>query len=539
MSLYTILLVDDEETLALAVMKRIDWNQLGFSVIGYAENGVKALEMIEEFHPDVVMTDIRMPYMDGIALSRHIRKEFPGIKIMFFSGFDEFEYAKEAIHLEIEDYILKPLDAEELSEVLAKLKEKLDLEMNEKRNVQLLQEQYMQSLPFLKANFYVSLIEGKVQEEKMEKYLSDYQITLSGPYFCCVVIYTSDKKIPKQMNYQLLSTSVFQQAEKQLKEEWKAKSFSYLNNLIMITQLEQRSDVSELTDECDRFCRYISHMMGAVVTIGIGNVCSSIMEISESYSSARKAVSYRVLYGSTRAINIQEIAPQEMNSLKSANDTEVSYILRMILLGTQEKIVMAVKKYFEKNIFQTTSLQQYQIVVMELMSALYRFAASNDISSEKFLGKVNILQGELLELEAEALQEWVIKTSLIFHEQILSERMKSTKSFIYQAKDYVHSHYQNDALSLDDVCKFLGVSNSYFSTMFKKEVGQSFVEYLTSYRMESAAKLLRETNEKNYVIAQKVGYIDPNYFSYVFKRQFGISPSKYRTEYGENERQSI
>ena len=102
-------------------------------MIGYAENGVKALEMMEEFRPDVVMTDIRMPYMDGIALSRHIRQDFPATKIMFFSGFDEFEYAKEAIHLEIEDYILKPLDAEELTEILAKLKEKLDWEIHEKR----------------------------------------------------------------------------------------------------------------------------------------------------------------------------------------------------------------------------------------------------------------------------------------------------------------------------------------------------------------------------------------------------------------------
>ena len=234
MSLYTILLVDDEEALALAVMKKINWNELGFSVIGYAENGVKALEMMEEFRPDVVMTDIRMPYMDGIALSRHIRQDFPATKIMFFSGFDEFEYAKEAIHLEIEDYILKPLDAEELTEILAKLKEKLDWEIHEKRNVKLLQEQYLQSLPFLRANFYVSLIEGKIQKEKLEKYLSDYEITLSGPYFCCIVVYTSDRKVPKQMNYQLLSTSVSQQAEKQLKERWKAKSFSYLNNLLRL-----------------------------------------------------------------------------------------------------------------------------------------------------------------------------------------------------------------------------------------------------------------------------------------------------------------
>ena len=163
MEKYTVLLVDDEEEVIQVIMKKINWEGLGFSVIGYANNGVKALEMVEEFQPDVVMTDIRMPYMDGMELSSRIKTEFPATKILLFTGFDEFEYAKEAIHLELEEYILKPVNSVELTNVFTKLKIKLDQEISEKQNVEELQKYYMESLPLLQANFYSTLMEGRIK----------------------------------------------------------------------------------------------------------------------------------------------------------------------------------------------------------------------------------------------------------------------------------------------------------------------------------------------------------------------------------------
>ena len=128
MDKYTILLVDDEEEVIQAIIRKINWEELGFSVVGYADNGIKALEMIEESQPDVVMTDIKMPYMDGMELCSHIRREYPAMKIVLFTGFDEFEYAKEAVHLEVEEYILKPVNSVELINIFTKLKIKLDPE---------------------------------------------------------------------------------------------------------------------------------------------------------------------------------------------------------------------------------------------------------------------------------------------------------------------------------------------------------------------------------------------------------------------------
>lgn len=536
MDKYTVLLVDDEEEVIQVIMKKINWEDIGFSVIGYANNGEKALEMVENHQPDVVMTDIKMPYMDGMKLSNRIKTEFPATKILLFTGFDEFEYAREAVHLEIEEYILKPVNSVELTNVFTQLKIKLDQEISEKRNVEILKKYYMDSLPLLQTNFYSTLIEGRIQEEELPTYLSDYQISLQGPFFCCLVIHTSSTRMPENMNSLLLSTSVQKQAEERLGERWKAKCFFYLGKTVLIAQFENENDISELTDECDRFCRYVQRMIGATVTVGVGQVCSNILELSQSYSSAREAVSYRAIYGASKAINIKEIVPKKRNQVGSSNASQLSALLRVIRLGSTEEMIDAVNKYLEHMSFPEKSLQQHHIDIIELVSTLYQFSTNNDIDIEEFSGDTGRLYSDLLDMEPDALRKWLISISLFFCEKLASARNNSTKSFVLKAKEYVHNHYANEELSLDHICKDLGVSNSYFSTIFKKETGKSFIGYLTDYRMERAAQLLLETNEKSYIIGRKVGYTDPNYFSYVFKRRFGVSPSKYRTEYGESEK---
>ena len=155
---------------------------------------------------------------------------------------------------------------------------------------------------------------------------------------------------------------------------------------------------------------------------------------------------------------------------------------------------------------------------------------------EEFWGDMRNLYAHLLDLEPDILRIWLTKISLSFREKLINARSQSTQSFVTRAKEYVRNHYGDAELSLDHLCKELCVSNSYFSTVFKKETGTSFIGYLTDYRMDQAERQLIETNEKSYIIARNVGYTDPNYFSYVFKRKFGLSPSKYRTEHAESEK---
>ena len=536
MDKYTVLLVDDEEEVIQVIMKKINWEELGFSVIGYANNGVKAFEMVAESQPDVVMTDIKMPYMDGMELSGHIKKEFPATKILLFTGFDEFEYAKEAVHLEVEEYILKPVNSVELTNVFTQLKVKLDEEIREKRSVEILQQNYMESLPLLQANFYSTLIEGRIQEESLPKYLADYQLSFGGPFFCCLVIHTSSSQTPKGMNPLFLAASVQKQAEERLGEKWRAKCFVYQGNTVLLAELQSETKIAELTDECDRFCRYAQRIMGVDVTVGIGQVCENVLELAQSYSSAREAVSYRVIYGASRSINIKEIAPQEMNRTDVTSDSELANLFKQIRMGSETDITGAVYEYFKHVTKIAETPRHYHVAIMELVSALNRFLDNNAITIDDFAVDTRDLYNSLLNMEPDNLRKWLVEVSLSFSKNLVNARCRSTQSFVDRAREYVHDNYADETLALDHICEMLGVSNSYFSTVFKKETGNSFIGYLTDYRMERAARQLIETNEKSYIIAKNVGYTDPNYFSYVFKRKFGVSPSKYRTEHTESEK---
>ena len=175
MDKYKVILVDDEEEVIDVIERKIHWDMLGFDVVGSANNGVKALELVEKLQPDVVITDIKMPYMDGLELSRRLNNDYQNIHIIIFTGFDEFEYAKEAVHLEIEEYMLKPINALELSDCLKRVKNSLDKEREEKLNVEKLANYFNASLPVLQTNLFVSLIEGRVSESDYEKFLAAYR----------------------------------------------------------------------------------------------------------------------------------------------------------------------------------------------------------------------------------------------------------------------------------------------------------------------------------------------------------------------------
>lgn len=178
MSLYRIMLVDDEEEVRKAMIRQMDWGKLGFSVVGDAENGEDALEKVEQLEPDVIMTDIRMPYMDGLTLVAKIREKYPFMKILIFSGYDDFEYAKQAIKFKVTEYILKPINGEELSEILKRVKVSLDEEIEQRRNIDILQERYENSLPVLREVFLNDLVSRAADASDVLPKFREYGIDL-------------------------------------------------------------------------------------------------------------------------------------------------------------------------------------------------------------------------------------------------------------------------------------------------------------------------------------------------------------------------
>lgn len=531
MERYKVILVDDEEEVIDVMEAKIRWNELGFEVVGSATNGVKALELVEKLQPDVVLTDIKMPYMDGLELARRVRADYPNIYIMLCTGFDEFEYAKEAVHLEIKEYMLKPINAVELSECLTRLKDTLDKEREEKLNVKKLEDYFQEALPALKSNFLISLIEGRVSEEDYKRFLTAYQIDMKGPLFCCVVFHTSANHVPEGMDSLLLSMSVDREIKQRLAEKWKCQEFIYLGDTVLVLEVDTEENLVQITDECDRFCRWAYRIMGAVVTAGVGTTCESLYDISTSYEGAREAVSYRVLYGTKRAINIGEIVPKESKIQTQQEEARMHELFRAIHVGDEEEIEKAARKEIEKLHKNAKTIGQYNLATMEIVSGYFKFCSNNSLDFNEMSGNVPNLYQKVSQMDESALTSWIIGMSLKISEQLKNARNSTSRRLVTEAQNIVRERYMESEITLDDVCSALGVSNSYFSSIFKKEMGKSFISYLTDYRMDIAAEMILNTTEKSYTIAEKVGYLDANYFGYVFKKRFGMSPSKYRNEH--------
>ena len=528
MERYKVILVDDEAEVIDMIEKKIHWNDLGFEVAGSATNGVKALELVEKLQPDVVLTDIKMPYMDGLELSRRLNQEYPNIYIMLCTGFDEFEYAKEAVHLEIKEYMLKPVNATELSESLTNLKHTLDREREEKLNVKKLNDYFQEVLPKLQSNFFISLIEGRVEKHDYERFLQAYQVDMKGPLFGCVIFHTSENHVPEGMNPLLLSMSVEREIKQRLMNQWNCLEFIYMGNTLLILELDAEDTITQITDACDRFCRWAYRIMGAVVTAGIGTVCDSLYEISLSYERAREAVSYRVLYGTKRAINIGEIVPKEQIKPVQSEESRMQTLFRAIRIGDSTEIERAAHGEMEKLHKNTETMSQYNLATMEIVSGFFKFCTDNSLDFNKISGNMQNIYEKVSQMDESSLTAWIVQMSETISEKLKCARNSSARRLIVEAQNIVKERYMEADISLDEICAVLGVSNSYFSSVLKKEAGKSFISYLTDYRMDIAAEMILNTDEKSYTIAEKVGYLDANYFSYVFKKKFGVSPSKYR-----------
>ena len=531
MKKYSVLLVDDEEDVVEAIVQKIDWDRLGYSLAGYAKNGLEALEIAEEKQIDVVLTDIKMPYMDGLTLSHRLKELYPSIKIIIFSGFDEFEYAKEAIRLEAEEYMLKPVDAGELSRVFQKVHEALDQEFDEKQSIHRLKNYYLESLPILQESLYTSLIEGTLPQQDLESTLLDYQISLPGKYFAVVILHNSLSLSPEGINPLLITMSIRKLAEERLQKHWRPCFFTYLGNTLFIAQME--SDSLKLTDACEILCRMARHICKATVTAGIGKTVSNLMDLPLSYLGARDAVAYRVLYGRGKAIAISEIGlegKEEHKVNKEIIDEErLLDIYRSIRMSSEEELDKCIDLYIENSRLDSPSLQEYHFFLMDLVTNMHKFLLANQVDTGLIFPKEEDVYQKVQQFSLAELSQWM--KEICKKMQIIIQEMRSdkTKSFVKKAVEHVHSHYMDKDLTVEALSQELHVSAAYFSTVFKRETGKSFINYLTDYRMEKALRLLMEEEEKTYIIAEAVGYSDPNYFSYAFKKKFGMSPSKYKS----------
>lgn len=534
MSLYKIMLVDDEEEVRKSIVRKIDWLDAGFEVIGDAENGEDALEKIEQIEPDVVLTDIKMPYMDGLTMAEKIRQNYPSVKIVIFSGFDEFEYAKKAIRLNVIEYILKPVNVEELTAILKKIKKNLDEEIEQKRNVNLLRERYVKSLPMLREHFLNDLVHGGMDEDTISGKLKEYEIDIDhAEQWVVAAIHlepdaTVETTLSLHREQELIPISVYRMIEDKMEGQYRFAMFHSAFESIIIAAVDTENSQTSLVALLGDICKETKKILEVSVTIGVGENCSNLSEISTSFKSALNALGYRAITGSGGVIYIRDMEP--VNHVKLQFDSRMeSELVAAVKFGPKEKIETIVGELVGRMEAAKVHYRQYQAYVLAIINVLTQMSQQYDLRISDMFGAENDYFEILTKVEkAENIKRYLLDVAFKMNAALEEERSNTTKHVILEAKQYIRDNYRDPDLSVEKICHRLHMSPAYFSTMFKKETGQAYIAYLTEVRLNRAVELLMTTDDKTYIIAEKVGYPEQNYFSYVFKKKFGISPTKYR-----------
>ena len=327
--MYSILLADDEEEVRKGIIRKIDWENLGFQVVGDAENGEEALEKIEQLKPDVVMTDIRMPYMDGLTLSKRIRQKYPSTKILIFSGYDDFEYAQQAIKLNVTEYILKPVNVEELTEILNRVRDNLDEEIEQRRNVRRLRESYQNSLPILREIFLNDLVKGNVPEGEVRARLEEYGVNILGASrWMAAVISTEMPEKEEQdslpLKRELIPISVKQFMEDSLKPYFRFAIFNSTSNIIIIVAIDEFNTQTGFIDALEDTCKEAGKILGVTITVGVGHESGKLEQIGESYQAAVDALGYQAIVGTGGPIFIRDMEPVNRGRLQLSQKDEVA-----------------------------------------------------------------------------------------------------------------------------------------------------------------------------------------------------------------------
>lgn len=533
MALYRVLLADDEEEIREGIIRKIDWEALGFTVAGDAENGLDALEKAEHLRPDVVITDIKMPFLSGLELGERLQTEMPATKLIIFSGFDDFEYAQKAIQLNAAEYILKPVNSAELTETLKKLRVKLDREFNEKRDVELLRRNYMDSLPVMREQFLVGLIEGRIPENRMRSQAERFNVSLTAQNRA-VALVRADTAFQSggalHGEEELVPLSLKCTVDEILKSYCRFTAFLYSDCVIVIAEFGGKDGVLALVNGMNEVCRSAERVLGARVMAGVGTPRISLSDLRHSYREAQNALDYSAALGAGRAIYIADVEPDASVKLRFDEHDEREMV-NAIKMGQEEEIRRQVGALFDRFETMLPPPGQYQIYLMEIMTAMLKVMRACDLSTEEVFGRDFRYLDRIMSLHVPAdMKRWCAESCVKISNLIRRERVDSAKLLAQNAKDYITANFRDSDLSVERICSFLHVSPAYFSTVFKRETGMSFVAYLTETRLQEAVNLLNTTDDKSYVIAEKVGYTEPNYFSYVFKKRFGVSPSRYRSK---------
>lgn len=526
MSRYRIMIVDDEQEVRQAMIRKLNWEALGFEVVLEAENGQDALEKAESIPLDVVLTDIKMPFMDGFTMGKHLMRTHPGVKLIIFSGFDEFQYAKEAIKLNVVEYILKPVNAQELSQILARVREALDQEIAQRRNIARLTAAYERTLPLLREQFLNALLDGRLNPEEIADGAMQYAPAFRDDPWKAVTIFHMETHPEEQpaVDPELLPISVQQMVSDGLSGLCHLETILSPPDVITISgwDAEPSEILMRISEE---LCAECIRSLHTTITVGVGRAFTQISQLTQSRRDSLAAVEYKAVGGEGRAYYYGDLQNAEWEPFDWDRRREEQY-LWAVKYGTREQIDGALHSLMSRLDGMSPGTWSYCACLAGISGFIFRSAQRYGTDAlQDGSAWSRVLDRACTPGEAHRI---LLGLSLQMSGNLEQRRSSSTRNLAEAAKQYIRDNFQNPDLSVDGICSYLHISQSYLSNLFKQETGKSCIQYLTSVRMERAVELLRTTSDKTYLVAQKVGYDDANYFSYVFKKQFGVSPTQFR-----------
>ncbi|HHX12848.1 MAG TPA: response regulator [Clostridiales bacterium] len=532
-----VFLVEDEIVVREGIKNNVNWSENDFIFSGEASDGELAYPMIKEIKPDIVITDIRMPFMDGLQLSRLLKQEMPWIKIIILSGYEEFDYAKEAIEIGITRYLLKPISSTELMKCMKEVRNVIRKEQEEKQNYEIYKKEIKEYEEDEKRNLFHDIINKTVSPVSLLGRGKKLNIELSSMVYLIILFKMNIAADTIDESHHVVEAK--EKLDTLFEENDNIIRFSLLfDEQALLLKGSSIEDIIRVKEDCINKVKEIMESYEGISYFGgAGRSVKRLGDISISFHEACSAFAYRYIWDSNEIldyINIskKQITPIYEDSLNVANITELDRrkVETFLKCGSKVDVSYFVEEYLKSICKENrNSLLFRQYIIMDMYSITAGFSEELglgvDVIDKPFHDKSQFY-GQMPTFEFT--REYIEKT---FNQVINLRDEIATREYndmIYKAKSYIDENYMNDDISLNQVASEVYLSPSHFSSVFSHKTGQTFIKYLTDLRMNKAKELLKCSNKRSSEIGFSVGYKDPHYFSFLFRKTQNCTPSQYR-----------
>lgn len=528
-----VFLVEDEIIIREGIRYNIDWEKEGFEFVGEASDGELAYPLIQKTRPDILITDIKMPFMDGLELSRLVKQEMPQVKIIILSGYDEFEYAREGIDIGITDYLLKPIAGARLLEAVKKVGQMVEREQEFRKTFE---QERQGSVQLARQKFFRRLVLGKNPASALLKEGRGIGMDMTGGRYNILLFQIFHKEDAKETAQR---QSAIVQGMEEIAEDMPEIIMVELGIEGWVFILKETED-RKIEQIQELFIARLKGFFEAYPEVeyfgGVGEAVDRLSELSRCFEEASHAFAYRylrkrnqILFGSELKARPKTEEEPDIGSLE-VRRLDRRVVERFLKTGLRSEVSHFVEEYFQS--FGERSMQSFlfrQYVIMDTYFAAVALLEELGYEAKVLVDRCGDIQEMTsvfvsAESDREHLRD-ILEAAIDLRE---AASRKKYSALLEEAKNYIEHHYVDEDISLNSTAASVNLSANHFSRIFSQEMGQTFVEYLTSVRMERAKELLRTTSMKSAEIAYAVGYKDAHYFSYLFKKTQKVTPREFR-----------